>query len=163
MSSPLVSHHRHDLQGLIQAVTLATSEDRLDCGLTPAHWDALGGYLQPHLLSTGEVLFNKGERDAGVYLIESGTLSVHLEDSKGHLKLAILGPGSVVGEGAFFSRQTRMATVQATSACRLWLLSALRFSELSNRQPALALSLAMGFGALMARRMSDRRRRVATT
>ena len=45
----------------------------------------------------------------------------------------------------------------------LWGLSALRFTELSNRQPALALGLAMAAGAVMAKRLRNSRRRVAAT
>jgi hypothetical protein len=33
--------------------------------------------------------------------VESGTLSVHYQDEKERLRLAVVGPGSVVGEGAF--------------------------------------------------------------
>ena len=42
-------------------------------------------------------------------------------------------------------------------------LSALRFTELSNRQPAIALGVAMGAGAVLAKRLGNRRRRVAAT
>ena len=47
---------------------------------------------------------------------------------------------SVVGEGGFFSHRPRSATVQAAAPSRLWALPALRFTELSNRQPAIALA-----------------------
>ena len=154
---------RFDLQGLMTAIAHAQAEDRLESTLSPAQWEALTGYLQPHALATGEVLFSKGAQDRTVFMIESGTLSVHLEDAKGRLKLAMLGPGGLVGEGAFFSHQPRSATVQATSACRLWMLTALRFSELANRQPAIALSLAMAFAAVQARRLQIRRRRFVST
>jgi hypothetical protein len=39
----------------------------------------------------------------------------------------------------------------------------MRFTELSNRQPAVALNVAMAAGAVLAKRMGNRRRRVATT
>jgi hypothetical protein len=39
----------------------------------------------------------------------------------------------------------------------------LRFSELSNRQPAIALGLVMAVGAVLAKRLGNRRRRVAAT
>ena len=101
--------------------------------------------------------------DRTLFLVERGTLSVHLEDDKGRLRLAMVGAGSVVGEGAFFSHQPRSATVQANNACQLWALHPLRFVELANRQPALALALSLALGSVMARRMRQRRRRVAST
>ncbi|MBV8617884.1 MAG: cyclic nucleotide-binding domain-containing protein [Curvibacter sp.] len=160
MAQPL---QRFDLQGLVAAIAHAQAEDRLEPTLSAAQWDALNGYLQPHGLVSGEILFDRGAQDRTVFLVESGTLSVHLEDDKGRLKLAMIGPGGVVGEGAFFSHRPRSATVQANSACQLWMLSAVRFSELAHRQPAIALALAMGFGSVQARRLANRRRRFVST
>ena len=71
--------------------------------------------------------------------------------------------GSVVGEGAFFSHRSRSATVQASAPCKLWSLTAIRFTELSIRQPAIALGLVMAAGAVLAKRLGNRRRRVAAT
>jgi hypothetical protein len=89
------------------------------------------------------VLFSQGATDRTLYLVESGSLSVHYQDEKERLRLAIVGAGSVVGEGAFFSHRARSATVQASAPCKLWSLTAIRFTELTNRQPAIALGLAM--------------------
>ena len=131
--------------------------------LTPAQWEALSAYLQPYALDAGQVLFAQGVSDRTLYLIESGNLSVHYEDEKARLRMAMVGAGSVVGEGAFFSHRPRSATVQAAAPCRLWALTALRFTELSNRQPAIALGLCMAAGAVLAKRLGNRRRRVAAT
>ena len=109
------------------------------------------------------MLFAKGTNDRTLYLVESGSLSVHFEDEKQRLRLAIVGPGSMVGEGAFFSHQPRSATVQAGAPSKLWSLPALRFTELCNRQPAVALHLAMAAGAVLAKRLGNRRRRIAST
>ena len=96
-------------------------------------------------------------------MVESGSLSVHYQDEKERLRLAIVGAGSVVGEGAFFSNRARSATVQASAPSKLWSLTAIRFTELTNRQPAIALGLAMAAGAVLAKRLGNRRRRVAAT
>lgn len=154
---------KNDLQGLLAALAHAPPEDRLGLNLTAQQWDILAAYLQPLALAAGEVLFHKDVLDRTLYLVESGTLSAHLEDDKGRLRLAMVGAGSVVGEGAFFSHQPRSATVQANNACQLWALNPLRFVELANRQPALALAVTQAMGSVMARRMRQRRRRVAST
>lgn len=156
---------RTDLRGLLQALQSASGagDDGLDNVLNAEQWDALAPYLLPLSLSAGQVLFRQGEPDRTLYLVESGTLSVHYEDEKARLRLAIVGPGSIVGEGGFFSHRPRSATVQAGAACVLWTLTAMRFAELSNRQPAAALQLAMVAGAVLARRMGNRRRRIAVT
>ena len=152
-----------DLQGLVTAIAQATAEDSMGNALTPEQWDTLSAYLQPCTLAAGQMLFTQGANERTLYLLESGSLSVHNEDEKGRLRLAIVTAGSLVGEGAFFSRRPRSASVQAAAPCRLWSLTALRFSELSNRQPAIALGISMAAGAVLAKRLGNRRRRVAAT
>ena len=159
-STPVVS--KVDLQGLIDAIAQASADDSMTNPLTPAQWDILSSYLLPVVLPAGQILFSQGATDRTLYLVESGSLSVHYQDEKERLRLAIVGPGSVVGEGAFFSHRSRSATVQATTPSKLWSLPAIRFTELSNRQPAIALQLVMAVGAVIAKRMGNRRRRIAT-
>lgn len=159
--SPAAS--RVDLQGLIDAISQASADDSMINPLLPAQWDALAAYLLPCVLPTGHVLFSQGTTDRTLYLVESGSLSVHFQDEKERLRLAIVGPGSVIGEGAFFSHRARSATVQASGPCKLWSLTAIRYTELANRQPAIALGLVMAAGSVLAKRLGNRRRRVAAT
>ena len=155
--------NKSDLQGLITAIAQSTAEDGMGNALASEQWDILASYLQPCTLAGGQMLFTQGASDRTLYLLESGSLSVHNEDAKGRLRLAIVTPGSMVGEGAFFSRRPRSASVQAAAPCKLWSLTALRFSELSNRQPAIALGISMAAGAVLAKRLGNSRRRVAAT
>lgn len=163
MNAPLRTPFRFDIQGLVQAVAHNHSLDVFQPALTPAQWELLGSYLQPFALTMGQVLIQQNASDRTVYFVESGTLTVHYEDAKGRLRLASVGPGSAVGEGAFFSRQPRSATVQAAAPCKIWSLTPIRFTELSNRQPGLALEISLALGALLARRLSNRPKRVAVT
>lgn len=152
-----------DLTGLLSAIAQADADDSMSNPLTLAQWDTVSAYLQPYAVPAGHVLFSQGATDRTLYLVESGSLSVHYQDEKERLRMAIVGPGSVVGEGAFFSMRPRSATVQASAPTKLWTLTALRFTELTNRQPAIALGLAMAAGAVLAKRLGNRRRRVAAT
>ncbi len=161
VSSPLAP--KVDLQGLIDAIAQASADDSMTNPLSAAQWEVLSSYLLPVVMPAGQVLFTQGSTDRTLFLVESGSLSVHYQDEKERLRLAIVGPGSVVGEGAFFSHRARSATVQASAPSKLWSLPALRFTELTNRQPAIALGLAMAAGAVLAKRLGNRRRRVAAT
>ncbi|WP_415842115.1 Crp/Fnr family transcriptional regulator [Paracidovorax anthurii] len=152
-----------DLSELVQAIAQSVAEDGLTNPFTAEQWDLLAGYLLPMSVDAGHTLFTQGVKDRTLYFIESGSISVHYEDDKGRLRLAIVGPGSIVGEGAFFSHRPRSATVQTGAPSKLWSLTALRFTELSNRQPAVALGLAMAAGSVLSRRLGNRRRRVAAT
>lgn len=163
MNAPLPPTIKLDWSALVNAIAQASAEDSMSNPLSAAQWDTLSAYIQPMTLAAGQTLFTQGASERSLYFVESGSLSVHYEDEKERLRLAIVGAGSVVGEGAFFSHRPRSATVQATAPCKLWSLTAMRFTELSNRQPAIALQLVMAVGAVIAKRMGNRRRRIATT
>ena len=144
-------------------MTSSVASDTAQNVLSAAQWELLAPYLVQVSLASSEVLFAEGALDRNLYLVEAGSLSVHYQDAKERIRLALVGPGSIVGEGAFFAHRPRRATVQASAPSRLWCLTALRFSELANRQPALGLALVTMAGQVLARRSSDSRRRVAST
>lgn len=151
------------LRGLIDATRQGGAYDALACGLDGDQWACLAPYLQPYPVRTGQVPIRQGDKDRTLFFIESGTLTVHLEDVSGRMKLAVLAPGTVVGEGAFFSGQPRSATVVATRDSQLWALKYARFQELSARQSAIALELAMACAAVVVRRLASTTLRVAVT
>ena len=88
---------------------------------------------------------------------------MHYEDAHGRIRLAVVGAGAALGEGSFFSRLPRSATVHAATVCKLWRMSPQRFDELSRRQPDVALALAMGLGSVIAVRLQSQRKRTAVT
>lgn len=163
MNAPLPSTLHFDVQGLIHATAHNDSLDAFHPALSGKQWELFGTYLQPFAVTAGQVLIQQNASDRTVYFVETGSLTVHFEDDKGRLRIATVEAGSAVGEGAFFTRQPRSATVQAASACKLWSLSPIRFTELSNRQPAMAVEIAMALGALVSRRLGNRPKRIAVT
>ena len=152
-----------DIRHLIAATAANTTADVFRPAVNPTQWEMLGSYLQPLALKQGQAIIQQGAADRTVYLVEAGTLAVHYEDEAGRIRLATVEAGSAVGEGAFFSRQPRNATVQAAAPCRLWSMTPMRFAELSNRQPQIALEVAMALGALVSRRLASRPKRAAVT
>jgi CRP/FNR family transcriptional regulator, cyclic AMP receptor protein len=151
------------IQDLCRSISQNTSYDAFAPVLTAQQWEKLASYLQPMTLTAGHILIDQGSQDRTVYFIESGALSVHVIGSTGQMQLAILNAGSVVGEGAFFSRLPRSANVIATGPCTLWRMTAIRFSEMANRQPGLALEMTLALGAVIAKRMVNKPKRVAVT
>lgn len=163
MSTAPAPYAKADIKVLLTAIAGDTTDTTLAHAITSAQWDVLAAYMQPMDIAAGRILISQGAEDRTLYFVESGMLTVHFEDAVGKIRLAAVGAGAVVGEGGFFSRMARSATVQAGGACRLWTLSPMRFSELANRQPNVALALAMALGAIMARRLVSNRRRIAVT
>jgi CRP/FNR family transcriptional regulator, cyclic AMP receptor protein len=159
----ILPSNQSDIDALQQAIIANHAMDTLSLKLTKPQWDALAQYLQPFTLKSGQLLVNQGAIDRSVYLVEAGSLSVHFQDEQERIRMAMVGPGSVVGEGAFFSQQPRTATVQAASECRLWGLAPMRYRELSNRHPTLALALVEALGGVLARRYANKPKRLAIT
>jgi len=151
------------IQNLSRAIAENTSTDAFALTFNVQQWETLAGYLQPIDTGVGDVLIEQGTPDRSVFFIESGAISVHRVSSKEQMRLAVLTSGSVVGEGSFFSRQPHSANVVVTGAGRVWRLTAIRFAEMSNRQPNMALEIAMALGAVIAKRMAHRSKRVAVT
>lgn len=128
---------RVDLRGLIEAIDNASADDAMTNPLSPAQWEIVAPYLQPMVFPASHTVFSQGTSDRTLYLVESGNLSVHYQDEKSACAWQLWGPGQWL-EGAFFSHRPRSATVQTSAPSKLWALYALRFTELANRQPAVA-------------------------
>ena len=88
---------------------------------------------------------------------------VSFTDAAAARDVSVLGPGSVVGEGSFFSEIERNATVQATQPSVLWALTPGKFSALSKQDPPTALALSMALGAVLSTRMLDVARKISIT
>lgn len=151
------------IKGLVDVIDSNASEDSLGKALLAKQWDVIAPHLQPFLLPPSQVLIPQGALDRTVYFLESGRLSVHFEDYKGRVHLALVNPGSAVGEGGFFSNMPRNATVQSVGECRLWKMPYNKFLELSQNHAPVALALAMGLAATLTKRMTDRRKKVSVT
>lgn len=154
---------RDQFRGLLAAIEGNFNEDSLARLVSHQHWDIIAEYLQLFTLGNGQELIRQGGTDRSLYFVEEGNLTVHYEDAHGRIRLAVVGAGAALGEGSFFSRLPRSATVHAATVCKLWRLSAQRFEELSRRHPAAALALAMALGSVIAVRLQSQRKRTAVT
>ena len=163
MSATLTQAARFDILHLAQAMRLSSALDAVPMNLADAQWQQFAEYLKPMSLLQGHALIEQGVKDRAVYFVESGSLSVHFKDSRERVRMAMVGAGSLLGEGAFFSHLPRSATATAGSECRVWCMTPLRFRELSIRHPDIALELTVSMAAVLARRMNNKPKRVAVT
>jgi CRP/FNR family cyclic AMP-dependent transcriptional regulator len=163
MQSFVSSYGKPEIQTLVDAIAMNKASGGAPLHLSAAQWAVLADYLLPLTLAQDEVLCRQGATDRTLYLVASGSLSVHFEDADKRIQLAILGAGSMVGEGSFFSGSPRRATVQAGSKCVLWSLPPMRFTELSHRKPDLALAITMAAGVVVAQRLQHGQQRIAVT
>ena len=98
-------------------------------------------------------LFHQGESDRSLYFLESGSAKVYRSQQGARLQLAVLGPGSVIGEGTFFAQVVRSASVDTLEPAYVWELTPDGFDSLVRRHPLSALQLCRYLGAVLATRM----------
>ena len=87
-------------------------------------------------LKVRDVLFHAGDPGEGCYLLRKGVVkaSVIARDGQERL-LAVLGPGSLIGELSLIDGQPRSATISALKACSLLYLPAATFFRLADADP----------------------------
>ncbi len=151
------------VNGLITAIAHNTEDGVLARHLGAQSWYIVADYLHPHEYERGHLLIVQGAPERKLYFLESGNLKVDVKTEQGLVQLAILGPGTVVGEGSFFSHLPRNASVLAYTPCKVWEMSPADFETLGKKHPGVALSLAMALSAILATRMLDVSKRIAIT
>ena len=149
-----------DLTALTSAIA-RSPEGVLGKFLESYRWGVLAAYVHPVALPRGHLLISQGANDRNLYFLESGDLQVDVKLPNGLVRVALLGPGSVVGEGSFFSHAARSATVVAYSDAKVWEMSPKDFEQLSREHPGVALALSTALGAVLATRLLDLSRRIA--
>jgi CRP/FNR family transcriptional regulator, cyclic AMP receptor protein len=104
-------------------------------------------------LLPGEVLFHEGDRGESVYLVETGKVAVRISTPEGALvTVALLGPGSAVGELALVGEdERRTATVQAVEPVVARSLNRREFSELRRQHPSVTEFLVKSLAATVRR------------
>lgn len=163
MTTSTDPHGSHDVSLLAAAIAHNTEAGGLGQFLESYRWSVLAQYVQPATLPRGHLLIAQGARERSLYFLEAGDLKVDTKTSAGLVHLAVLGPGTVVGEGSFFSGLARNASVAAYSACKVWEMSLSGFALLAREHPSVALALSQALGAVLASRMLDVSKRLALT
>jgi CRP/FNR family transcriptional regulator, cyclic AMP receptor protein len=126
--------------------------------------DALSRLLfvaaRPQNLKAGQVLFASGDAGDGCYLLDRGLLKMAMTSSHGEQRIiAMLGPGSVVGELSMIDGGPRSASVIALSDCSLRFISREAFAKYMARNPEACEALV----ALLAFRLRQAHEVVAAT
>lgn len=87
-------------------------------------------------LGAREVLFHAGDSGDGCYLVRTGVVkaSVIARDGQERL-LAVLGPGSLIGELSLIDDEPRSATISALKPCRMMHMGKQAFFRLADDNP----------------------------
>ncbi|KAJ2613094.1 hypothetical protein H4S08_002386 [Coemansia sp. RSA 1365] len=102
-------------------------------------------FVAPHFarkqLCADQCLWRVGSVPEGMYLVESGTLRVYVDNGLGDLEVveSIL-PGTSLGELALITGRPHSTTVMADNTVVLWEFSKSMYDELSAKDPAQTLA-----------------------
>jgi SulP family sulfate permease len=98
--------------------------------------------LEPVVFEPGEVVLNRDERGDSLFFIERGQLGVKLASGNGEsVRLASYGPGTLMGQQAFFTFGSQPAQVVADAPTRAFRLTRHKLNELERTSPGAALEL----------------------
>ncbi len=90
----------------------------------------------------GRVLFRQGETPSGLYILRSGSVTLHMTSHTGESLLSVSVPaGALLGLPGFIGNQPYSLTAEAGKGTELGLVSREDFSALMLADPALSLKV----------------------
>jgi CRP/FNR family transcriptional regulator, cyclic AMP receptor protein len=138
-----------NVNALMAAIASHTAADALRPRFTEEHWTKLAPFFRTVYLQAGRELIVQGDHDRDLYILVEGELSVVVAGKS----VATLTPGTVVGEGAFFSGSARNATVVAATAGVAWALGYEKYEAMSNKHSRTTLEFTRSLASVLALRM----------
>ncbi|MCA1297715.1 Crp/Fnr family transcriptional regulator [Stappia indica] len=106
-------------------------------GLSGDLASGLAALARPMSVKPGAILFESGDPGNGCYAILEGSLKVSIVSVEGDEQfLAVMGPGSIVGELALLDGRARSANVTALKASRLAFIDKHAFERFADANPA---------------------------
>ncbi|KAF2722595.1 hypothetical protein K431DRAFT_244621 [Polychaeton citri CBS 116435] len=110
-------------------------------------------YFSKREFLRGQVLYSRGDRPDGFYLLQSGIFRAEYFLEQGNYHESIVA-GTTCGELPFFSETQRTSTVVAEQDCIAWLLAPEKWEEMQERDGEVAKELLKVGMKLSAERMN---------
>jgi len=94
----------------MKSITRGSSKDKVGAGRSVVH-------RNERTFKRGSLMFIEGELSTEMFIIRSGKVRVLKQEGENSVELAVLGPGSVLGELSLLDHQPRGATAQVIEEC----------------------------------------------
>ncbi|PIB01001.1 hypotheticalsprotein [Cercospora beticola] len=120
---------------------------------TEDFWFRAVPYFARRELTKGQLLYRKGDKPDGFYLLQSGLLRADYSLEQGNYYESIVA-GTTCGELPFFSETERTCSVYAETDCIAWLLTPEKWEELQKKDSEVAQELLKVGMKLSAERMN---------
>ena len=111
-------------------------------------WFQIFARQEAREFDAGEVIFDRGEPAACMYVVVEGEVAVTI----GSHPLETVGPSGIFGEMALITREPRSATARARTVCRVVEIPEARFVRLVQQTPNFALEVMRVLTARLKRR-----------
>ena len=147
-----------DVMGTRQTV-IPLASNALLSGLAPDELTAVLLLCEQREVDMGSELFHKGAPADGIWLLESGSVSILAggDNDSAASRLATFGPGQFVGEMGYIDGKPRSATARADTPVRAMLLDKQALEALVEQRPKAVLKITSN----IARELSLRVRNVS--
>lgn len=129
------------------------AENSLLQGLSEDEITAVLLVVDERRVAQGEVLFRQDARSDGVWMLQSGQVSILAGGGPLSARLATFGPGQFVGEMGFIDGHVRSATVTADTAVEAVLLDRNAVAALMQEHPQAALQITRNIARELAQRV----------
>jgi CRP/FNR family transcriptional regulator, cyclic AMP receptor protein len=166
---PVVTNPSIDLESATASfragVTAAASDEALLLlNWHDQDWKQLFRFSSFRSLTPGDALIRHGEPDRTIYFVLRGELEVIVSSGNGISmgRMALVGPGSVLGEMAFFDGGPRSASAWALGDCDVAAMTHDQYSAFEKASPTLARDLVFALGRVLAIRLRRTNARIAS-
>ena len=142
-------------------VAQALLQTPLGAVLSSAEAADLAQAAKRRTVGRGQYLFRLGDQGDALYIILSGSLDVVLGQSEaGHVVVATLGPGQIVGELELMTGSLRVASLLATEDTNLLEIPADGFTQMLAANRPAATKLVTTIAKALARRLAAVNQRI---
>ncbi|MBN1823459.1 MAG: cyclic nucleotide-binding domain-containing protein [Endomicrobiales bacterium] len=132
-------------------------------GLDGKLLETISGHLKEMKCSAGKEIFRQQQKADAFYIVDKGEVTILKKLGASNEKiLAVLGPGSVFGEMAFFSDSPRTANAVAKTETVLWEIERDDFLKFISSEPNAGLKILSGLLQVSMDRLEQTSRELAT-
>ena len=129
-------------------------------GLDSRETEAVMAVGMKRTVARGDKLFSKDSVAEGVWLLESGHVSILAGEAPHAPRISTFGPGQFLGEMGFIDGKARSATARADTPVTAMLLNGEAIAALTRNEPATVLKVTRNIAEELSHRVRDTSSRV---